>query len=258
MPSLAAATPVLGVLGASGGLGASTLATALAVAATRDLTASGLPAAVAVDGALGGGGLDTTACAEHQPGLRWPDLADVRGEVCGADLVAELPRCAGGARVLAAAPGAPPPQEVVSSVVQAVRAVAGLVVVDLPGTGSAGAEPGGGGAAEPLLDACDAVLLLAGVTPRHLADAVATRTRLAARLPDGAVLLVVRGGPRSRDLATAMADHLGLALAGCWRDDRSVVLDAERGRAPGERPRSGLASLSGRLLERMAHHRWAA
>ena len=255
MPTLAAATPVLGVLGASGGLGASTLAAALAVAATRELAASGLPAAVAVDGALGGGGLDTTACVEHQPGLRWPDLAGVRGEVCGADLVAELPRCAGGARVLAAAPGAPPPQGVVSSVVQAVRAVAGLVVVDLAG---AGAEPGGDGATEPLLDACDAVLLLVGSTPRHLADAVAARTHLAARLPDGAVLLVVRGGSRSRGLATAMADHLGLALAGCWRDDRRVVLDAERGRAPGEGPRSGLASLSGRLLERMAHHRRAA
>ena len=254
MPIPSAATPVLGVLGASGGLGASTLATALAVAATRELAASGLPPAVAVDGALGGGGLDTTACVEHLPGLRWPDLAGVRGEVCGADLVAELPRCAGGARVLAAAPGAPPPQEVLSSVVRAVRAVAGLVVVDLPG---AGPEPGGEGATEPLLDACDAVLLLAGVTPRHLADAVATRSRLAARLPDGSVLLVVRGGPRSRDLATAMADHLGLALAGFWRDDRRVVLDAERGRAPGDGPRSGLASLSGRLLERVAHHRRA-
>jgi MinD-like ATPase involved in chromosome partitioning or flagellar assembly len=255
MPTLAAATPVLGVLGASGGLGASTLAAALAVAATRELAASGLPPAVAVDGALGGGGLDTTACVEHLPGLRWPDLAGVRGEVCGADVVAELPRCAGGARVLAAAPGAPPPQEVVSSVVQAVRAAAGLVVVDLPG---AAPEPGGDGATEPLLDACDAVLLLAGVTPRHLADAVATRTRLAARLPAGSVLLVVRGGPRSRGVATAMADHLGLALAGCWRDDRRVVLDAERGRAPGDGPRSGLASLSGLLLERVAHHRRAA
>jgi hypothetical protein len=257
MPTLAAATPVLGVLGASGGLGASTLAAALAVAATRELTTSGLPPAVAVDGALGGGGLDTTACVEHLPGLRWPDLAGVRGEVCGADLVVELPRCAGGARVLAAAPGAPPPQEVVSSVVQAVRAAAGLVVVDLPGAG-AGPGQGGDGATEPLLDACDAVLLLAGVTPRHLADAVARQTSLAPRLPDGAVLLVVRGGPRGRGLATAMADHLGLALAGCWRDDRRVVLDAERGRTPGEGPRSGLASLSGLLLERVAHHRRAA
>jgi hypothetical protein len=95
------------------------------------------------------------------------------------------------------------------------------------------------------------------VTPRHLADAVATRTRLAAHLPGGSVLLVVRGGPRSRGLATAMADHLGVPLAGCWRDDRRVVLDAERGRVPGEGPRSGLASLSGRLLERVAHPRRA-
>jgi hypothetical protein len=255
MPTVAAPAPVLGVLGASGGLGTSTLVAALAVAATRELAAAGLPPAVAVDGALGGGGLDTTACVEHLPGLRWPDLAGVRGEVCGADLVAELPRSAGGTPVLAAAPGAAPPQGVVSGVVDAVRAAAGLVVVDLPG---AGPEPGGDGATDPLLDACDAVLLLAGVTPRHLADAVATRSRLAARLPDASVLLVVRGGPRSRDLATAMADHLGLALAGWWRDDRRVVLDAERGRTPGEGPRSGLASLSGRLLEHVTHHRGAA
>jgi hypothetical protein len=254
MPTLAAPSPVLGVLGASGGLGASTLAAALAVAATRELVVSGLPPAVAVDGALDSGGLDTTACVEHLPGLRWPDLVGVRGEVCGADLVAELPRSAGGARFLAAAPGAPPPPlEVVSGVVEAVRTVAGLVVVDLPGP----RQPDDG-AAELLLGACEAVLLLAGMTARHLADAAATRARVVARQQHGTVLLVVREGPRSRGLASAMADHLGLPLAGCWRDDRRVGLDAERGRTPGAGPRSGLATLSERLLELVAHQRRAA
>ncbi|HET6693564.1 MAG TPA: hypothetical protein VFG97_04630, partial [Pedococcus sp.] len=56
---------VLGVCGSAGGLGASTLTVALALTAVRE----GWKPVVAVDGSLGGGGLDVTAGAEHLPGL---------------------------------------------------------------------------------------------------------------------------------------------------------------------------------------------
>ena len=96
---------VVGVLGASGGLGASTLAVALAGSAVPVH-----PPVVCVDGHIERGGLDVTACVEHLPGVRWGDLAGVRGEVAVADLLRELPR-AGGVPVLSAASGGAGPQQ---------------------------------------------------------------------------------------------------------------------------------------------------
>jgi hypothetical protein len=204
--------------------------------------------------------LDVTACVEHVAGLRWADLTGARGAVDGQDLLDELPRACG-VPVLSAAPQAPPPPEpVVTSVVAALRSAAGLVVVDLdrPGwlSGSGGGEP------DPFLTACDVVLLVAGVTPRHLADAVAVTAALRVdRSPGplpGDVRLVVRGAPRGEDLAAAMADHLGLPLASAWRDDRRVALDAERGRPPGQGRRPALAAVCRRLLAQVAGEQVAA
>jgi MinD-like ATPase involved in chromosome partitioning or flagellar assembly len=232
---------VVGVLGASGGLGASTLAVALAGSA---VTAH--PPVVCVDGHLERGGLDVTACVEHLPGVRWGDLAGVRGEVVVADLLRELPR-AGGVPVLSAASGGVvPPLPVVGSVLESLTELAGLVVVDL----SCG--PSG----EPFLAACGVVVLLCGVSPRHLADAASVRSGVTASGTD--VRLVVRGAPRGDDLPQAIATSLDLPLAGTWREDRQVRLDAERGRPPGQRPRSALASLCGRLLEQAAAGEWAS
>lgn len=226
---------VVGVLGASGGLGASTLAVALAVRA-----ATAQPPVVCVDGHLEGGGLDVTACVEHVPGVRWGDLAGVRGEVAGVDLLRELPR-AGGVPVLSAvSSGAVPPPAVVGSVLDSLRRLSGLVVIDLP------AGPSGA----PFLAACGVVVLLCGVSPRHLADAAAARSRTLPATAD--VRLVVRGAPRGDDLPEAIAACLDLPLAGALRDDRQVRLDADRGRPPGQRPRSALACLSARLLQQAA------
>lgn len=257
MADLTAPAPVVGVLGASGGLGASTLAVALALTASRDLGTPRRPA-VAVDGVLTGGGLDVTACVEHVTGLRWGDLSGARGEVCGNDLLDELPRAAG-VPVLSATPDAPaPPSQVVASVLQALTAAAGLVVVDLDRLWRPAAVDGA--APDPLLVACDVVLLVAGATPRHLADAVAARGHLTAEAPSGPpsteVRLVVRGAPRG--LAPALADHLGLPLAAAWRDDRRVPVDAERGRPPGQVRRSALAAVCRHLLELVADERAAA
>lgn len=261
---------VVGVLGASGGLGASTLTTALAVTAAQAW--AGAAPVVAVDGRPDGGGLDVTGCVEHLPGLRWPDLAGVRGEVCGSDLLAELPRL-GGARLLSAAAGRPPGAavpsgEVLSTVVGALRSVTGLVVVDLPvGAWSAvGSErrdstgahrDPGGKRRPPFLAHCDAVVLLAGVSPRHLSDAVAARAALRAAVPAAVTGLVVRASGRG-GVALAMADHLDLPLLAGWRDDAAVQREAERGRTPGESRRSSLAAVCGDVLAWAAADRWAA
>ena len=67
---------VTAVVGASGGLGASTLALAVG----RRLAATG-PPSVVVDLDLLRGGLEVTAGIEHLPGRRWDDLRHVRGRV---------------------------------------------------------------------------------------------------------------------------------------------------------------------------------
>lgn len=213
---------VLGVLGSSGGLGASTLTAALGLAAAR----AGGPI-VCVDGHLGSGGLDVTACVEHQAGLRWGDLAGAKGEIDGQALVSSLPRC-GGARVLGAGPlgSTATPDSVVRAVLRALRLEAALTLLDLPA--------GAGG--DVFRESCDVLVLLAGVTARHLADAQAATALAMRSCPE--VWLVVRGGPRGAALPESIAAHLDLPLLARWPDDARVALDAERGRPPGESPRS--------------------
>ena len=77
---------VVGVAGGSGGVGASVLVAALGV---RAVTAG--RTAVCVDGQRLGGGLDVTLGLEQERGLRWPDLAGVRGQVDGRELLRRLP-----------------------------------------------------------------------------------------------------------------------------------------------------------------------
>lgn len=223
---------VLGVLGGSGGLGASTLTAALGLAAAR----AGGPV-VCVDGHLGSGGLDVTACVEHQTGLRWGDLAGAKGEIDGQALVSSLPRC-GGARVLGAGllGSTAPPDSVVRAVLRALRLEAAVTLLDLPA--------GAGG--DVFRESCDVLVLLAGVTARHLADAQAATALAMRSCPE--VWLVVRGGPRGGALPESMAAHLDLPLLARWPDDARVALDAERGRPPGESPRSRLAGLCEAVL----------
>lgn len=223
---------VLGVLGSSGGLGASTLTAALGLAAAR----AGGPV-VCVDGHLGSGGLDVTACVEHHTGLRWGDLAGAKGEIDGQALISSLPRC-GGARVLGAGPlgSTAPPDSVVRAVLRALRLEAALTLLDLPA--------GAGG--DVFRESCDVLVLLSGVTARHLADAQAATTLAMRSCPE--VWLVVRGGPRGAALPESIAAHLDLPLLARWPDDARVALDAERGRPPGESPRSRLAGLCEAVL----------
>src|SRR5690349_6789560 len=82
----ALSAPLVVVLGASGGLGASTWAAALAWRMSLHLGEC-----VLVDGDVCGGGLDMTCGTEHVPGLRWADLSRMRGAASCARLLAALP-----------------------------------------------------------------------------------------------------------------------------------------------------------------------
>lgn len=217
---------VVGVMGASGGLGASSLAVAIAVRA-----ASRWGATAAIDGPGGFGGLDVTACVEHLPGVRWPDLAASQGSVDGAAVLRALPAL-GGVHVLGAR-GVVPEPGVVSAVVEALAGLCAVTVLDL------GRDLG-------LVRWCTDLLLMAGGSARQLADAAA----LAPLLHDAApgARLVLRTGRRDPVLPEDIADSLDLPLAAVLADDARAATDADRARPPGERDGSALARAADAVL----------
>ncbi len=196
---------VVALIGASGGLGVSTLAASLALLAAR----SGTSAAV-VDLARASGGLDLLLGAETLEGVRWPDLALARGEL--GDLRPLLPQVADVALLAQARGSGPPPsEEAVGAVVSALAASTDLTVLD-----GGGAVPGG----------VDRTLLLVGADVRSVA---------AAQMLDPGLrpsAFVARSGPGRRVPAAVMSRTLGLECAGEIGHDKALPRLAELGLPP--------------------------
>ncbi len=216
--------PLLAVAGASGGLGASTLALAVG----RCLARAGPPVVVA-DLDLTGGGLEVTAGVEHLPGRRWHDLREVRGRVPADRLLGHLPGEAG-CLVLSGLGGARPevPADVVLEVIDSLTAGGVPLVLDLP-------------VRTPLLPEvlrrAPVVVLVVALRTRGLADAEACVERVLAAAPPtatGAVAhLVTRGGRASTDVLDDVVAHLGVPHLHHVRDDPGVARAGERGLFPG-------------------------
>lgn len=216
--------PLVVVLGASGGVGASTWSAALA----RRLAAH-LGSCVLVDGDVRGGGLDMTCGTEHVPGLRWPDLARLRGLTSGARLIRALP-C--GELPLLSAGGAGVGVED-SCVLDVVDSLLGEVPVVLDGSRGTTVSPA-------LVGRAAAVHVVVGLGARQLADAGAVLGPLAGPVggggPGGARRGVVTRGDRALSpLVAEVVGHLGVPHLAHLRDDSRVRRDAERGEWPGLR-----------------------
>jgi hypothetical protein len=177
---------VVGVLGGSGGVGATTFAAALAEAAAPS---------VLVDLDPIGGGLDVLLGIEMAAGARWSGLRVDGGHLDPALLADGLPRWRSVA-VLAA--DCEPPAAAALQVVEAAGAL-GPVVLDLPRAPSPSRDA--------LVSACALCVLVAAAEVRELAAARA----VAASLPDAALGVVLRRG--SLPSADAVA-WLGLPLLG--------------------------------------------
>jgi secretion/DNA translocation related CpaE-like protein len=221
---------LVAVGGSCGGAGASTLATAVALAAA--------PGVLLVDGDPWGGGLDLLLGAERVDGLRWPDLSTLRGRVAGDALLAALPEVRG-VHVLAAAREAPEavPGEAFVAVVEAARSVGCPVVVDLSRSGPPGASAALG-------DADLAVL----VVPGRLRAATAARLLVAAPGSSWASAQLVAGrvpGGLSQD---EVATVVGRPVLAELPHDRSAVARGERGQPPDLATRSPLGGVARRIL----------
>ena len=221
---------LVAVGGSCGGAGASTVATAVALAAA--------PGVLLVDGDPWGGGLDLLLGAERADGLRWPDLAGLRGRVAGGALLAALPEVRG-VHVLASSREAPEPvpEEALVAVVEAARSVGCPVVVDLSRVGPPDAAAG----------AADADLAVL-VVPGRLRAATAARLLVdAPGSPWSAAQLVVGRVPGGLERAE-VADVVGRPVLAELPHDRSAVPRGERGEPPSVAARSPLGGVARRIL----------
>jgi hypothetical protein len=208
---------LIAVVGASGGVGCSTVAAHLAWAAHADR-------ACLVDADLDGGAIDVTVGVDHVLGPRWGDFGSLRGTADGAAILDVLPRTSRYA-VLAAGHGGAPP-EVVQSVLTGLREACGFVVLDVGRPANLRRE---------LLGPDDLVLVITGLGVRHLADLARAADDLSALT--NPVQLLTRGPKGLGDLGDSVSAHVGVPILGHWPDDPRVIRDVERGLAPGERAR---------------------
>ncbi len=200
---------VVGVLGARGGVGATTLAALLAAALARRT------ATVLVD-LVGGAGLDVVLGMEGLPGPRWPDLSGA-GDVAGDQLLAALPRWGRVAVVSTdrARPGLPPPDDVLDRL----REAAGTVLMDLP--------PSEVVARRAPVSRCDLLVVVAGRDVTSVGGAVALRTALGTAVArTGLMASDARRGTLS---LAELEQSTGLPLLGRVPHDRSLARAAERG-----------------------------
>ena len=217
------------MVGACGGVGASTLAACLAATLRGPTTL--------VDLAPAAGGLDVTLGVETVPGARWPDLADGLPDLAvpaagASDPGARRPRWRE-VRVLSAdRAGTGPTPGTVTAVWSALRAGGGRIVVDLAPSGLAGPVAG-------VLDDLTAraqVVLLTSQDVRGVAGALAARDLLGGA-PDH---LVLRRGRRARVAPAEVEAALGCPVAATLPTARDVADAMDAGLGPVWRRRSRL------------------
>ena len=225
----------VGVIGGSGGAGATIFACALGQAA-----ASAGPAVV-VDLDPLGPGVDRVLGLEERAGVRWSDLAQTTGRLGSRALREALPR-RGDLGVLAGrgdARGEPMPgPAAVREVLAAAARGHHRVVLDLPRAERA----------HELIGRCDELVVLAAPTITGIASA--------ARLVDGLVRagidvtragLVVRGAGAEPEL---VARSVGLPLRAAMADQRGLDEAIDLGLGPLRSRRGPLARASAEVLDR--------
>jgi secretion/DNA translocation related CpaE-like protein len=224
----------LAFVGGCGGAGTTTLASAVAVTASR----RGLRTML-IDGDPLGGGIDLALGSETDRGSRWPELINAAGRVSAGALRAALPLL-NGLAVLSwdrsDVTGLPP--EAMRSVLGAAQRSSDVVVLDLPRR----ADPAG---EEAFVRATSTLV----VVPRDVRSCAAA-ARLVAPLRDVATdLRVVAREPGLNGMtAVDVADYLSLPLAAKLGRERDLPSLMDEGRFD-PRPRGPLGRAAAELLD---------
>jgi len=230
----------LGVVGGSGGVGATTFAAALAMTAATESKPG-----VLIDVDPLGGGIDRVVGLDDLQGIHWNSLVQASGRLSARSLREALPQ-KGRLAVLTWSSGHRPTTEgvAVREVLNAAQRGNDTVVIDLPRY----LDP----VATDLVSRCDHIVLVTGLT----VPAVAAASRVEARLRETArtMHLVTRGvGPLgAQEVATA----LGVPLAATMGHQRRLDESVDLGLGPVHARRSPLARAARAVLDRV--NGWSA
>lgn len=227
---------VVGVAGACGGAGASTLAAALALRAEAPSTVT------LIDADPTGGGIDVLLGIEKSPGTRWPDLRGSRGVVAASVLAEALPRADAVAVLSWVAAGGPPlPVEAMDAVLSAAVRGSDLVVVDLPRGADAAADHAASRASHVVL-----------VVPASVRAVAAGASALARWSDAGAEVGLVVRHPGPADLTpAAVAAALDRPLLGVVPADARLAHLGDRGRFVRALRRSPVGAAAGEIASRL-------
>ncbi len=213
----------VGVIGARGGAGASTLAVAVAMAASRRSVPTLL-----VDADPLAGGVELVLGCEDADGLRWPQVASTQGRVGSAALRSALPR-AGNVAVLSwdrsGALGVD--AATMRSILAAGRRGSDLLVIDLP----RGLDDAGSAA----VTTCDVLVVVVTGDVRAAASAHRLVALLRTQCPD--IRLVVRTRAAVDLSAETLSETLQVPLLATIRTERSVERSIDAGLGPPSRGR---------------------
>lgn len=222
----------VGVVGGSGGAGASVLAAALGQ------VAAGCGPAVVVDADPLGPGLDRVLGMEERAGVRWDELCQTTGRLGATAFRESLPRRDGlGVLTWHAGRRGVLQPFAVREVLSAAQRGHETVVIDLPRS----RDP----VIEEVVARCDLVLVVALPTVQGLASA----GRVVAGLPDGGTALVLRGaGLDDADVARVVPAPVLLRMG----DQRGLAESIDLGLGPIRSRRSPLARAAREVLGRAA------
>jgi septum formation inhibitor-activating ATPase MinD len=263
---------VIAFVAASGGLGSSTLAAAVAVRAAAASRSS-----VLVDLDVLGGPKDVLLGIEQEPGWRWPELSDVAGVVDGRGLADELPVVCGVPVLTGAGSGAVATGQVwhveafdrwldtVPDVVAGLADAHEVTVLDLPRDVRV---------LSSVAVLVDALVVVVGAPVPQLAAAatvvpgvrrlLGSLREPAGRSWDDDPLLpiepwvVLRGNRVERDLEDLVMDQLDVPLVATIPDDRRLVAEVSEGLPPGARGRGAVVRAADELLLRLVEQAVAA
>lgn len=226
--------PVVAVVGARGGAGASVFAVALAQTA---------PTSLLVEADPWSGGIDLVAGSEDLAGLRWPDLALQGGRLGYPALRDALPRRDGVSVLSSGRAGTDIEAGPLSAVIDAGCRGGVTVVCDVPRRATE--------AAETALDAADLVVVVTPADVRSCTAAAAARPWVLACNPNAGV--VVRGPSPGGLRAAEVARIVDLPLLAAMRPQAGIAEVLERGGLR-VRSRSPLGAAARRVLSVLADH----
>ena len=203
------------IIPGAGGAGASLLSAGLAFHARQFFSD-----VVLVDLDENSAGLDVVLGIETQQGMRWQDFHSLTGSISGSDILRGLPSRDGVALLTHNDSEALPDKLLRDTIIQQLRSVAGLVIIDFPRfTNQISATE--------ILKQCDVAFVVTPSTVRGSASTKKGIAHISKHVTN--VELVIRNLPGTNLDALRIAQSLDVPLAGVVNSDPRIVEQIEQG-----------------------------